>query len=121
VMTQVDQGLTRGSTRLTWSLAQIMLIKTGASQPTPLKRISSRDSKVKDERRVVFSNRDITHEIKLVLLQLDCRFLAEIAFIYPGVLILSLGLILLRVRARICIMPGLSTIVAKAGRGFLRL
>jgi hypothetical protein len=38
-----------------------------------------------------------------------------------GVLLLLLGLLLPGVRALICIMPGLSTIVAYAGQKFFRL
>ena len=93
-----------------------MLIKNlGRHNLPPLKRISSRDSKVKDEGREVFSDRDVTPEIQLALLHLKGRLLAVITFSCSGVLILLLGVVLLRVRALICVMPGLSTIVANAG------
>jgi hypothetical protein len=69
----------------------------------------------------VCSNRDVTHEIKLALLHLKDQLLAVIAFSCSGVLILLLGLVLLRVRALIHIMSGLSTVVANVGWEFLRL
>jgi hypothetical protein len=69
----------------------------------------------------VFSNRDVTHEIQFALLHSKAWLLAVVAFTGSGVLLLLLGLLLPGVRALICIMPGLSTIVANAGRKFFRL
>jgi hypothetical protein len=69
----------------------------------------------------VFSKRDVTHEIQLALLHLKDRLLVVVGFRGIGVLILLMGLLLLGVRALICIMPWLPTIVANAGQKFLRL
>jgi hypothetical protein len=63
-----------------------------------------------------FSEREITHRVKLVWLPLKDRLLAVITFSCSEVLILLLG-----VRAITYEMPGLSTIVAKAGRKFFGL
>jgi hypothetical protein len=65
--------------------------------------------------------RDVTHEIKWALLHLKDRLLAVVAFSGSGVLILLLGFRLLRVQVIMYEMPGLSTIVTKAGRKFLGL
>jgi hypothetical protein len=93
----------------------------GASQPTPLKQKLVPRFESKRRSREVFSNRDVTHEIKLALLHLKAWLLAVVACSGSGVLVLMLGLLLPGVRALICIMPGLSTIVANAGRKFFRL
>jgi membrane protein DedA with SNARE-associated domain len=52
---------------------------------------------------------------------LESLAFAVVAFSGSGVLVLLLGLLLPGVRALICIMLGLSTIVAKAGRKFFVL
>jgi hypothetical protein len=52
---------------------------------------------------------------------LKAWLLAVVAISGSGVLLLLLGLLLSGVQALICIMPGLSTIVAYAGRKFFRL
>jgi hypothetical protein len=64
----------------------------------------------------VFSDRDGTHKVEVVWLHLNDRPLAVITFSCFEGLILLLG-----VRAITHEMPGLSTIVAKAGRMFLGL
>jgi hypothetical protein len=93
----------------------------GRHSLTPLKRISSRDSKLKGESNEGFSDKDVTHEPKMVWLHLKDRLLAVITFRCSSVLILLLGFVLLRVRALTYEMPRLPTIVAKAGRKFLGL
>jgi hypothetical protein len=82
----------------------------------PLRRISSRDSKLQDEVGWCFSDREVTLRVKLVWLPLKDQLLAVITFNCSDVLIL-----LLRIRAITYKMPRLSTIVAKAGRKFLGL
>jgi hypothetical protein len=69
----------------------------------------------------VFLNRDVTHEIQLALLKLKTWLLAVVAISRFGVLLLLLVFLLPGVRALICIIPGLSTIVTNAGRKFFRL
>jgi hypothetical protein len=69
----------------------------------------------------VFSDRGVTHTVKLVWLPFKNWLLAMITFSCSGVLILLLGFGLLRVRAISFEMPGLSTIVSKAGWKFLGL
>jgi hypothetical protein len=64
----------------------------------------------------MFSDRVVTHKVKLVWLRLIYHLLAVITFSCSGVLILLLGFGLPRVRAITCEMPWLSTIVAKAGK-----
>jgi hypothetical protein len=71
--------------------------------------------------REVFSDRDVTHRVKLVWLHLEDRLLFVITLSYSEVLILLLEFVLPMVRAISFEMPGLSTIVEKAGRKFLRL
>jgi hypothetical protein len=61
------------------------------------------------------------HEIQLALLHLKTWLLVVVAISGSGVLVLLLGLLLPGVWALICIMPGLSTIVAYAGWKFFRL
>jgi hypothetical protein len=63
----------------------------------------------------------MTHEIQLALLHLKTWLLVVVDISGSGVLLLLLGLLLPGVRALICIMLGLSTIVAYAGRKFFRL
>jgi hypothetical protein len=67
----------------------------------------------------MFSDRVVTHKVKLVWLHLIDWLLVVITFRYSGVLILLLGLGLLRVWAITYEMHELSTIVAKVGRKFL--
>jgi hypothetical protein len=69
----------------------------------------------------VLSVRDVTHEIQLALLHLKDRLLVGVVVSGSGVMILLLGLLLFGLRALICIMPGLSTIVANAGWKFFRI
>jgi hypothetical protein len=57
----------------------------------------------------------------MALLHLKDRLLVVVAFSCLGVLILLPGLLLFWVWALICIMPGLSTVVANAGQKFFRL
>jgi hypothetical protein len=63
-----------------------------------------------------FSDKEITHEVKLVWLPLKDRLLAMITFSCSEVLILLLGFWAITHE-----IPGLSTIVAKAGLKFLGL
>jgi hypothetical protein len=109
---------------LTWLIQPLVLMtlikNLGRRSLPPLNRISSRDSKVKDEVGG-FSNRDVTHEIQLALLHLKTCLLAGFAISGSGVLLLLLRFLLSGVRALISIMPWLSTIVANAGRKFFRL
>jgi hypothetical protein len=63
-----------------------------------------------------FSDREVTHRVKLVWLPSKDRLLAMITFSCPDVLILLLGN-----RAITYEMPEFSTIVAKPGRKFLGL
>jgi hypothetical protein len=76
------------------------------------------DGKSKGE---VFSSKNNTHEVKLVLLHLNSCLLAVMTHICFGALPLCMGLVPPRVRAFIGIMPGLSTIVANVGWTFLSL
>jgi hypothetical protein len=69
----------------------------------------------------VFSSRNNTHEVKLVLLQLNSWLLAMMILLRSGALLLWMGLLLPRVWAFIGIMLGLSTIVANVGPNFFRL
>jgi hypothetical protein len=64
----------------------------------------------------VFSDRGVALEVKLVWLPLKDRLLAVITFSCSEVLIL-----LLRIQAIMYEMPGLTTIVAKAGQKFFGL
>jgi hypothetical protein len=66
----------------------------------------------------VFSDKDVTHEVQLSLLHLNCQLLAVIALICFGALPLQMGLVLPRVQTFMGIVPGLSTIVANAGWEF---
>jgi hypothetical protein len=79
------------SAGLTWlnrSLALMMLIKNLRRHSLPpLRRISSRDSKLQDEVGRWSSDRDVTHEVKLVRLHLKARLLAVITFSCSEVLI----------------------------------
>jgi hypothetical protein len=63
-----------------------------------------------------FSEREITHRVTLAWLPLKDRLLAVITFNCSEVLILLLG-----IQAITYEMPGLSTIVSKAGRKFFGL
>jgi hypothetical protein len=80
-----------GLTQLIRSLALMMLIKNLGRHRPPLRRISSRDSKLQDEVGRWFSDRDVTHKVKLVWLHLKARLLAVIAFSCSDVLILLPG------------------------------
>jgi hypothetical protein len=73
----------------------------------PLRRISSRDSKLQEKRKW-FLDRGVTHRIKPVWLSLKNRVLAVSALSYSEVLILMLA-----IWAITSVMPGLSTIVAQ--------
>jgi hypothetical protein len=64
----------------------------------------------------LFSDREVTHRVKLVWLPLKDRLLAVIHLRCSDVLILLLG-----IRAIVYEMPGLSTIVAKARWKFFGL
>jgi hypothetical protein len=63
----------------------------------------------------------LSHEIQLALLHLKIWLLVVVAISGSGVLLLLPGLLLPGVRALICIMSGLPTIVASARRKFFRL
>jgi hypothetical protein len=58
-------------------------------------------------------HRGVTQEIQLALLHLKAWLVVVVVISGSGVLLLSLGLLLSRVWALICVMPGLSTIVAR--------
>jgi hypothetical protein len=66
-------------------------------------------------------HRGVTQEIQLALLHLKAWLVAVVVISGSGVLLLLLGLLLSGVRALICIMPGLSTIVAQTGWKVSRL
>jgi hypothetical protein len=90
----------------------IKLIKNpGRHSLPPLRRISSRDSKLQDEVGRWFSVRVVTHRDKLVWLPWKNQLLAVIHLSCSEVLILLLG-----IRAITYEMLGLSTIIAKAGQ-----
>jgi hypothetical protein len=76
----------------------------------PLRRISSRDSKLQEGIRKGFLDRDVTHRVKLVWLPLKKQVLAVSTLNYSEVLIL-----MLEIWATTYEMPGLSTIVAQTG------
>jgi hypothetical protein len=69
----------------------------------------------------MFSSRDNTHEVTLILLSLNIWLLIMMTLTCFGALPLWMWLVLPRVRAFIGEMPGLSTIVENAGRKFFRL
>jgi hypothetical protein len=81
----------------------------------PLRRISSRDSKLQEEVGKWFWDRGVTQEIQLALLHLKAWLVAVVVDSVFGVLLLLLGVLLSGVRALLCVMPGLSTIVAQTG------
>jgi hypothetical protein len=62
-----------------------------------------------------FVHRGFTQEIQLALLHLKAWLVVVVVISGFGVLLLLLGLLLSGVRALICVMPGLSTIVAQTG------
>jgi hypothetical protein len=76
----------------------------------PLRRISSRDSKLQEEVGKEFMHRDVTHRVKLVWLPLKDRVPAVSTLSCSEVLILMLDN-----WATTYEMPGLSTIVAQTG------
>jgi membrane protein required for beta-lactamase induction len=76
----------------------------------PLRRISSRDSKLQEEVGKWFLDIDVTHRVKLVCLSSKIRVLAVIILSCSEVLIL-----MLEIWAITYEMPGLSTIVAQVG------
>jgi hypothetical protein len=80
------------------------------SQPTPLRRISSRDSKLQEEEGKWFLDRDVTHSVKLVWLSLKNRVLDVSTLSCSEVLIL-----MLEVWAITYEVSWLSTIVAQTG------
>jgi hypothetical protein len=80
------------------------------SQPTPLKKNLVPRFENLRQNREVFSDREVTHRVKLVWLPLKDRLLVVITFSCSEVLIR-----LLEIREITYEMPGLSTIVAKAG------
>jgi hypothetical protein len=87
------------------------LIKNlGRHSLPPLRRISSRDSKLPEEVGKWFLDRDVTHRFKLVWLPLKSRVLAVSTLSCSEVLIL-----MLEIWAIMYVMPGLSTIVAQMG------
>jgi hypothetical protein len=71
--------------------------------------------------REVFSNRNNTHEVMLTLLYMNNWLLVMMILIFFGALPRWTVLVPLRVWAFIGEMPGLSTIVANAGRKSFRL
>jgi hypothetical protein len=75
----------------------------------PLRRISSRDSKLQEEMGMGFLDRSVTHRVKLVWRPLKNRLLAVITLSCSEVLILLRGIWAITYE-----MPGLSTIVAQA-------
>jgi hypothetical protein len=73
------------------SLALMTLIKNlGRHSLPPLRRISSRDSKLQEEVGEWFSDRDVTHRVMLVWLSSKNRFLAVSTLSCSEVLILML-------------------------------
>jgi hypothetical protein len=76
----------------------------------PLRRISSRDSKLQEEVGEWFLDRDVTHRVKLVWLPFKNRVLALSTLSCSEVLIL-----MLEIWAITYEMPMLSTIVAQTG------
>jgi hypothetical protein len=71
--------MSAGLTQLIRSLALVTLIKNlGRHSLPPLRRISSRDSKLQDEVGMWFFVREVTHGVKLVWLPLKDRLLAVI-------------------------------------------
>jgi hypothetical protein len=62
-----------------------------------------------------FVHRGVTQEIQLALLHLKAWLVAVVVISGFGVLLLLLGLLLSRIWALICVMPGLSTIAAQTG------
>jgi hypothetical protein len=89
----------------------MMLIKNlGRHSLPPLRRISSRDSKLQEEVGEGFLDRDVTHIVKLVWLPLKNRVLAVSTLSWSEVLIL-----MLEIWAITYEMSGLSTIVAQTG------
>jgi hypothetical protein len=77
----------------------------------PLRRISSRDSKFQEEVGKWFWDRGVTQEIQLTLLHLK-------AWLVAGVVDSGSGVLLSRVRALLCVMPGLYTVVEQTGWNF---
>jgi hypothetical protein len=96
-------------TRLIWSLALIMVIKNlGRHSLPPLRRISSRDSKLQEELGKWFWDRGVTHRVKLIWLSLKNWVLAGSTLSCSEVLIL-----MREIWAITSEMPGLSTMVAQ--------
>jgi hypothetical protein len=62
-----------------------------------------------------FGHRSVTQEIQLALLHLKAWLVAVVVISGSGVLLLLLGLLLSGVRALICVMLGLPTVVAQTG------
>jgi hypothetical protein len=60
-------------------------------------------------------HRGVTQEIQLALLHWKAWLVVVVVISGSGVLLLLLGLLLSGVRALLCVMPGLSTIVAQTG------
>jgi hypothetical protein len=81
----------------------------------PLSTISSRDSKLQEEVGEWFLARDVTQEIQLALLHLKAWLVAVVVNSGSRDLLVLLGVLLSWVRALLCVMPGLSTIVAQTG------
>jgi hypothetical protein len=84
----------------------------------PLRRISSRDSKLQEEVRKWFWDRGVTQEIQLALLHSRAWLVAVVVDSGAGVFLVLLGVLLSGVRALLCVMPGLYTIVAQTGWDF---
>jgi hypothetical protein len=76
----------------------------------PLRKISSRDSKLQEEVGKWFLDRDVTHRVKMIWLSSKNRVLAVSTLSCSQVLIL-----VLKIWAIMYVMPGLSTIVAQMG------
>jgi hypothetical protein len=86
-----------------------MVIKNlGRHSLPPLRRISSRDSKLQEEVGKWFLDRGVTHRVKPVWLSLKNRFLAVSTLSCSEVLILRLA-----IWAIMSVMPRLSTIVTQ--------
>jgi hypothetical protein len=96
-------------TRLIRPLVLMMPIKNlGRHSLPPLRRISSRDSKLQEGMRKGFLDGDVTHRVKLVWLPLKKRVLAMSTLNCSEVLILVLEIWVTTYE-----MPGLSTLVAQ--------
>jgi hypothetical protein len=88
------------------------------SQYTPLKKnLVPRFETTRGGEEMVL-DRGVTQEFQLALLHLRAWLVVIVVDSGSGVLLVLLGVLLFWVRALLCVMPGLSTIVAYAGREF---